>query len=59
LCKNCHLRLHNQGWRITRTRDPHSGIDTYWLHPPPDPDTGEIGEPIRLETKSPRRFTAA
>lgn len=59
LCKNCHLRLHNQGWRISRERDPDTGIDIYWLHPPPDPDTGEILEPIRLHSKSPRRFTAA
>ena len=59
LCRNCHLRLHNQGWRITRERDPVSDTDTYWLHPPPDPRTGEIGEPSRLRSKSPRRFTAA
>lgn len=59
LCRNCHLRLHNQGWRITRERDAETGIDTYWLHPPPDPQTGEVGEPSRLRSKSPRRFTAA
>ncbi|WP_127818895.1 HNH endonuclease signature motif containing protein [Microbacterium sp. CPCC 204701] len=59
LCRNCHLRLHNQGWRITRHRDEETGIDTYWLHPPPDPQTGEFGEPTRLRSKSPRRFTAA
>lgn len=59
LCRNCHLRLHNQGWRITRERDPVSNTDTYWLHPPPDPRTGEVGEPSRLRSKSPRRFTAA
>lgn len=59
LCRNCHLRLHNQGWRITRERAPETGIDTYWLHPPPDPMTGEVGEPSRLRSKSPRRFTAA
>lgn len=59
LCRNCHLRLHNQGWRITRERDPDTGADTYTLHPPPDPDTGAIGDPIPLRTKSPRRFRAA
>ena len=35
LCRNCHMRLHNQNWRITRTRDPETGADTYWLHAPP------------------------
>ena len=59
LCRNCHLRLHNQRWRITRTRDPITDADTYWLHPPPDPVTGEIGEPVELRSKSPRRFEAA
>lgn len=59
LCRKCHLRLHNQGWRIRRERDPVTGIDTYWLHPPPDPETGEPPEPVRLESKSPRRFAAA
>ena len=28
LCRSCHMRLHNQGWRIRRR-----GGD-YWLHPP-------------------------
>lgn len=59
LCRNCHLRLHNQRWRITRARDPITHLDTYWLHPPPDPVTAEIGEPVRLTSKSPRRFAAA
>lgn len=59
LCRNCHLRLHNQGWRISRERDPVTAIDTYWLHPPPDPVTGVAGERIRLRSKSPRRFVAA
>jgi hypothetical protein len=59
LCRNCHLRLHNQRWRITRTRDPITDADTYWLHPPPDPATGEIGAPVELRSKSPRRFEAA
>ena len=59
LCGNCHLRLHNQRWRITRQRDPVGSADTYWLHPPPDPVTAEIGDPVRLRSKSPRRFGAA
>jgi hypothetical protein len=59
LCRNCHLRLHNQGWRIRRTRDPLTDADSYWLHPPPDPHTGEVGEPTRLASRSPRRFEAA
>ena len=59
LCRNCHLRLHNQRWRITRSRDPITDADTYWLHPPPDPATGEIGGPVELKSKSPRRFEAA
>jgi hypothetical protein len=59
LCRNCHLRLHNQRWRITRTRDAITDADTYWLHPPPDPATGEVGDPVALRSKSPRRFEAA
>jgi hypothetical protein len=51
--------LHNQGWRITRDRDGTSARDRYWLHPPPDPVTGELGEPKLLTSKSPLRFTAA
>lgn len=59
LCRNCHLRLHNQGWRITRERDGAVGHDTYWLHPPPRPGAGVREEAIRLVSKSPRRFSAA
>lgn len=59
LCRNCHLRLHNQRWRITRQRDPVSTADTYWLHAPPDPVTGELGATTELRSKSPRRFEAA
>lgn len=59
LCRNCHLRLHNQGWRITRERDPNSGVDSYWLHPPPDPVTGVVPERIRMPSKAPTRFEAA
>lgn len=59
LCRNCHMRLHNQGWRVTRERAPDTGIDTYWLHAPPDPITGAIADPVELRSKSPRRFRAA
>ena len=59
LCRNCHMRLHNQRWRIARERDPFTGLDTYWLHPPPDSGTGERAAPIELHSKSPRRFPAA
>ncbi len=59
LCRSCHMRLHNQGWRITRSRDPLTGLGSYWLHPPPDPVTGEVDDPIALRSKSPRRFQAA
>jgi hypothetical protein len=59
LCRNCHMRLHNQGWRITRERDPDTGADTYWLHAPPDPVTGAIADPVELRSNSPRRFRAA
>lgn len=59
LCRNCHMRLHNQGWRIARSRDPMTGLDAYWLHAPPDPVTGEIAEPTQLRSKSARRFRAA
>ena len=58
LCRNCHLRLHNQGARITRERDPVTGVDTYWLRRPADPRKGVIPAPVQLRTKSPRRFTA-
>ncbi|MBA8815501.1 hypothetical protein FHX48_000553 [Microbacterium halimionae] len=58
LCRNCHLRLHNQQWKTRRERSE-AGDDAYWLHAPPNPATGEVGEPVRLASKSPLRFTAA
>ncbi|WP_426322648.1 HNH endonuclease [Microbacterium sp. E-13] len=58
LCRNCHLRLHNQRWRITRSRDPITALDTYLLQPPPAAVTGEIGDAVTLSSKSPRRFVA-
>ncbi|MFL2001569.1 HNH endonuclease signature motif containing protein [Microbacterium sp. A1-JK] len=56
LCRNCHLRCHNLGWRITRERDTVTGDDSYWLHKPPDPATGKTVPPERLRSASPRRF---
>lgn len=58
LCRNCHLGLHNRGQWITRERGPDGG-DTYWLHSPPDPVTGEAPPPVRLRSRSPLRFSAA
>ncbi|GAA1988183.1 HNH endonuclease signature motif containing protein [Microbacterium pumilum] len=53
LCMFHHLRLHNQGWKITR-RD-----GSFWLHPPPNERGGTGGPLIRLITKAPGRFAAA
>ncbi len=44
LCRNCHMRLHNQGWRIVRR-----GAE-YHLHPP------DGGPPRLLRPRSPFRF---
>lgn len=44
LCTRCHLRLHNQKWRISRT-----GAE-YWLHPP------DSGLPRQLRNRSLLRF---
>lgn len=59
LCRNHHLGLHNRGERIVRERDPVTGRDSYWLHAPPDPRTGEVRPPTLLRSRSPRRFGAA
>jgi hypothetical protein len=59
LCRNHHLGLHNRGERITRRRDAGSAEDSYWLHSPPDPTTGELRAPRRLLSRNPRRFAAA
>jgi transposase len=59
MCRNCHMRLHNQGQKITRERDPQSGTDQYVLHAARDPVTGVIPAPVVLRSKSPRRFRAA
>ena len=49
LCKRDHLRLHNDGWKITR-----DGAATYWLIPPPGVDPDQ--EPILLTSKSSLRL---
>ncbi|MEV7758240.1 HNH endonuclease [Microbacterium sp. NPDC089180] len=59
LCRNHHLGLHNRGEKIVRQRDPVTGRDSYWLHAPPDPRTGEVRPPTLLRSRSPRRFGAA
>lgn len=59
LCRNHHLGLHNRGEKIVRERDPLTGRDSYWLHAPPDPRTGEVRPPTLLRSRSPRRFDAA
>ncbi|MFS0733164.1 HNH endonuclease [Microbacterium sp. 1P10UB] len=46
LCRNCHMRLHNQGWRIARR-----GTD-YHLHPP------DGGRPRLLRPRSLLRFVS-
>ncbi|RJT91344.1 hypothetical protein D6T64_02005, partial [Cryobacterium melibiosiphilum] len=49
-CKPCHLRLHNDGWVVTRT-DAFNGIGPeYWLIPPVKADPDQT--PIRLLSKS-------
>ncbi|WP_144833441.1 HNH endonuclease signature motif containing protein [Microbacterium sp. BH-3-3-3] len=59
LCRNHHLGLHNRGEKIVRERDSVTGRDSYWLHAPPDPRTGEVRPPTLLRSRSPRRFDAA
>jgi len=49
LCARDHLRLHNDGWEITRI-DTGTGMD-YWLIPPLAADTART--PIRLVDASP------
>lgn len=49
LCMFHHLRLHNQGFKITR-RD-----GRFWLYPP----IGSGEPPVMLETNAPRRFAVA
>lgn len=59
LCRNCHMRLHNQRRRIRRRGDE------YWLEPPSGgreeggASSGSgSGSPQRLRPRSPLRFTA-
>ena len=51
-CLPDHLRLHNDGWKVTRTRT--AGVDTYWLIPPEAADPAQ--RPIRLRSKSPLKL---
>ncbi|MFC5928397.1 hypothetical protein ACFPWQ_02100, partial [Cryobacterium melibiosiphilum] len=50
LCKPCHLRLHNDGWTITRTTTPDGTNHEYWLIPPTQADPNQT--PIRLQSKT-------
>lgn len=50
LCTNCHLRLHNQHWRITRPGR------TYWLNAPPGRDGQPSAPPRELKPRSLLRF---
>ena len=51
-CGPDHLRLHNDGWKVTRKRT--AGVDTYWLIPPESADPSRT--PIRLRSKSPLKL---
>ena len=51
-CGPDHLRLHNDGWKVTRQRA--AGVDTYWLIPPETADPSRT--PIRLRSKSPLKL---
>jgi len=51
LCARDHLRLHNDGWEISRV-DTGTGMD-YWLIPPEKADSSRT--PIRLAGTSPLR----
>ena len=51
-CGPDHLRLHNDGWKVTRVRT--AGVDTYWLVPPESADPRRT--PIRLRSKSPLKL---
>ena len=51
-CAPDHLRLHNDGWKVTRSTV--DGRDVYWLIPPEAADPAQ--EPIRLRSKSPLKL---
>jgi hypothetical protein len=50
LCRNCHMRLHNQKWRIRRIGDE------YWLHAPVGANGELTAAPRRLVARSLLRF---
>jgi hypothetical protein len=50
LCRNCHMRLHNQKWRIVRRGDE------YWLHAPVGRNGQASAAPRRLVARSLLRF---
>ncbi|WP_166791695.1 HNH endonuclease signature motif containing protein [Cryobacterium frigoriphilum] len=49
-CKPHHLRIHNDGWTITRTAALDGNGNEYWLIPPLTADPQQA--PIRLQSKS-------
>ena len=51
-CLPDHLRLHNDGWKVTRTSV--EGETIYWLIPPEAADPTQM--PIRLRSKSPLKL---
>ncbi|GAB3808951.1 HNH endonuclease signature motif containing protein [Humibacter antri] len=50
LCRSCHLRLHNDHWRIDRRPDRRTGHHAYWLRPPGGTDSRDD---ILLHRKNP------
>lgn len=50
LCRPCHLRLHNEHWKIQRRPGRNGGPDHYWLQPPWRCDEGDD---VLLERKNP------
>jgi hypothetical protein len=50
LCRSCHLRLHNDHWRIVRQHDAHGGRDRYLLRPPGRTDDCDD---VHLASKNP------
>jgi hypothetical protein len=51
LCRHHHLRLHDEGWSITRR------AGRYWLYPPPG--SGKTGALLTTKSRAVREFLAA
>lgn len=50
LCRHHHMLMHNNGWRITRTKA------RYWLVPPPDIDPLQRPRPLHSKSAAMRRL---